>query len=412
MNTQIPNPLLNKTPEEVESIYKKLSASKMKTFLECPRKFYYSYIDKMPRRDTEIFTFGSAVHHGLETVTLPRINNPMPITDADYQTAYQAFRNYMSRGVDDSAVVHDTSLFNEGIELIKRELDRVKAAPVPEKILAVEQEFDLEFQEGVRIYGFIDKVTELDSNTLLITDYKTSRIPLSWEEATTDEQISMYDLACSVLYPQYSKIVLELNYLRLDKKVSSTRTDIDRYSFRQQMLAIKTGLKRFVDSIIQQPYESIPDGKLSPFCAYCDYKHDCNTYTDSLIKIGSAFQLPEVTPKSFIGIYKDVKNTIKELQQLERDLKHWALLYLDSEGAELASETEQAYTITKTSRIYDPMVLAQYLDLTTLLGCCTVSKKNLDGVLQTLPSDVVAAIQQSAEYRLRSPELHTKKLKK
>lgn len=412
MNKQKSNPLLNKTADELENIYKKLSASKIKTFLECPRKFYYNYIDRLPRRDTEIFTFGSAVHYGLETVTAGKLSNPSYMTPQDYQNAYQSFREYMCRGIEDSTTINDTSLFNEGVDLITKELDRVNAEPVPEKVLAVEQEFDLEFPEGVRIYGFMDKVRELDSQTLLVTDYKTSRVPLSWEEARTDEQISMYDLACSVLYPQYSKIVLELNYLRLDKKVTSTRTDIERYSFRQQLLAIRTGLKKFVDSISQEPYESVPEGKLSPFCAYCDYKHNCSTYTESLIKIGSAFQIPEVTPESFVSIYKDVKNTIKELQQLEKDLKQWALVYLNSEEAELANDKEQAYTITKTSRVYDPFTLAKYLDMTTLLSCCNISNQNLDAVLQTLPSDVVAAIQQSAEYRLRSPELRTKKVKK
>ena len=406
------NPLKDKSPEEIKSIYTKMSASKYKTFLECPRKFYYSYIDKLPRQDTEIFTFGSAVHHGLETIARKVMETGCPVTTADYEESYQAFRDYMSRVVDNSAIIHNTALFEEGEKLIKEELDRRRADLVPEKIIAVEQEFDIEFPEGVRINGFIDKIVQLDDNTIKIVDYKTSNTAMSWQDARTDEQLSMYDLAAFYIFPQFPNRIVELNYLRLKKTVTSSRTDTQRYSFRQQLFSVRNGLLKFVESILSKEDGYIPEGKLSTFCSWCQFKHSCNTYNNSLIQVGSAFKIPEVTPSSFLTIYKDIKNTITELEQLKRDLTKWALIHLDNENnSKITNGTEEVYTLSNSNRTYSAKVLAEYLDLNTLLGCVDVSNSKLDEILSNLPSDVVAQIQQSAQYRLQSPQIRTRKVK-
>lgn len=407
------NPLKDKPIQDVIDIYTKWSASKYKTFLECPRKFYFSYIDKLPKQDTEIFTFGGAVHYGLELVNKSKLFNSSPITDLDYEMACQGFREFMSRATNDSSIVHDLSLFEEGEKLIRNELDRRRADSLPEKIIGVEQEFDLEFADGVRIVGYIDKIIQLDDSTIKIVDYKTSKTALSWNDARTDEQLSMYDLAAIYLFPQFPQRVIELNYLRLSKTVTSTRTDVQRYSFRQQLLAAKEGLSRFINNIKNADSNFIPEGKLSTFCAWCQFKHSCSTYTDSLIQVGTAFNMPEITPQSFIKIYKDIKNSMTELENYKKELTKWALQHLDAEWcAPISDGAEEVYTLSNSNRTYDPNILAQHLSLSDLLSCVDVSNSKLDQVLNTVSSETASIIQQSAQYRLQSPQIRTRKVKK
>lgn len=44
----------------------KYSYTKVALFDQCPRRYKYKYIDKLPEPYNEIFTVGKAVHKGLE----------------------------------------------------------------------------------------------------------------------------------------------------------------------------------------------------------------------------------------------------------------------------------------------------------------------------------------------------------
>ena len=43
-----------------------LSASRVKVFKQCPRKYYYTYIDKLPTKPKDFFDIGTLVHGVLE----------------------------------------------------------------------------------------------------------------------------------------------------------------------------------------------------------------------------------------------------------------------------------------------------------------------------------------------------------
>ena len=45
---------------------KTLSVTKMSTYQDCPRKYWYSYVMKILTPKSEGFYFGSAIHAGLE----------------------------------------------------------------------------------------------------------------------------------------------------------------------------------------------------------------------------------------------------------------------------------------------------------------------------------------------------------
>ena len=53
---------------------KVLSASKLKTFNACNRKYYYEYVDKQPSKKHPAACLGSAVHKTIERVYKEGVN--------------------------------------------------------------------------------------------------------------------------------------------------------------------------------------------------------------------------------------------------------------------------------------------------------------------------------------------------
>lgn len=96
------------------------------------------------------------------------------------------------------------------------------------------------------IKGTIDLITKIDNDTLEIIDWKTGR-RLDWatgEEKTLaklqkDPQLRMYHYAVSILYPEYSHIIVSINFINdggafsvcFDKKDLSETEDMLRKKF-------------------------------------------------------------------------------------------------------------------------------------------------------------------------------------
>lgn len=178
--------------------YKRLSASMMKTFLQCRRKFHINYIEGKKSDPNVSFTLGTAVHHALEHANKSLLAAPRVLEPHEVEDYVQQFREKAVEGL-----ILSSETFEVGENLVRSELQTYN---INEKVIGVELEFELETPEKVKIYGFMDKVVELDPSTIMVVDYKTSVNPMSYDEARVDEQVGMYDLAISMLYPHYYNI--------------------------------------------------------------------------------------------------------------------------------------------------------------------------------------------------------------
>mgnify|MGYP003889300877 CR=1 FL=1 len=169
-----PPPSGSIAPKKFE--YKRISATMLKTWNKCKRQFHKQYVEGIKSSANTSFTLGTAVHFALEQANLslqgkPRQFNPFEIED------------YVKTFVDMAASLHvmELGLFEVGQRILRDELENCNKT---EKILGVEQEFNILTPEGVRIYGFMDLITEVDSTTIRVVDYKTSNMPLTYEDAS------------------------------------------------------------------------------------------------------------------------------------------------------------------------------------------------------------------------------------
>jgi hypothetical protein len=146
------------------------------------------------------------------------------------------------------------------------------------KVIGIEHEFDITFDNGIRTYGFIDLVSEVDEETLEIRDYKSAkRVPsdrdIDGGWINRDIQMQMYyavaKYCCEHNIPPfhsgYKNIFVTIHFLRKTPiTMVYTPSDYDRI--------LRTLKKAFND--IREIEKPLPSGMWGRdhfwICNYCN----------------------------------------------------------------------------------------------------------------------------------------------
>lgn len=392
-----------KTSEKRQFEYKRLSSSMMKTFLQCKRKFHKNYIEGIAEPANTSFSLGTPCHDALEAANLDLIENPRKFTEEEVEKYVQVFREKIADKYVDSM-----DLFETGEELVRNEL---KSLDPNVKVLKTEEVFDIITPEGVRIYGFIDKIEEVDKDTIKITDYKTSVTPMSYEEAKIDEQLSMYELAATILYPNYQNRLVALKYLRSGKELVTSRTATAQLNFRKQLLAVHNAILKYLEEVKDK--KECAKGSVNPLCNWCAYKVDCNDYLTQIEKYSDrTLAIEEMTDEKFIDEYNKVQLVYKALEDYKSALKLWALKRIEQEPeVPICNNEKSVSTLSKTRKLYDPKYIAKNISYEDFVGLVSITNTKMNKYLDSLDDeDLKVKLEQSAEIKFNSPEIRFRKL--
>lgn len=389
--------------------YTKLSASMMKTWLLCKRKFHQTYIDGVKQPAQSHFTLGTAVHYALEMANMSLMSNQRQLNPIEISAYVRLFINLATK-----EYVPDAALFEEGSEMLKHELQGPHIEQ--EKIIGIEDEFDIVTPEGVRIYGFMDKLVEVDSSTIKIVDYKTSRTAMSYEDAKTDYQLSMYDLAVSLKYPQYENRILELKYLRSQESVRIKRTDEERYRFRQILSGTDAAIKEYVAQVTEAPV-----GNINEYCNWCAFKNSCPAYVDRVNTfLPSSPTTHDLTDETFVDTWEKVTSILKGAEAWKDQLKIWAVERTNSDpDTRILGNEREIYTLTTTSKEYDLSVVGKLIPLEDLLGVkngeplVKINKKKLESYLSNKGDrKLTKKIDDNCIVKVSAPQIRSRNRKK
>lgn len=387
--------------------YKRLSASMMKTWLSCKRKFHLHYIEGIPQETTQPLSLGTACHEALEQANLYLQKVKRPLNPVESEFYIQIFRDTLAQ-----SYVKDHDAFEEGESIVQREL----ISSSREEIVGVEEEFDLVTPEGVRIYGFIDKlvIDKASPNTLRIIDYKTSVMPMSYEEAKIDEQLAMYDLAMSIKYPQYENRILELRYIRTNDSITIYKQTIEQQNFRRRLLAVDKAIKAYMSNL-----KEIPPGELNQFCNWCSYKSGCPLYAQHMTMLLPSFpNIDALDDTSFLEMWIKSSAIESSAKAWKESLKLWAMQRLEAFPENPIDNGEkQIYTVSTARREYDPVQVGKIIGLKDLLGDSTngeplvkITNKHLDQYLSNKNDPKLQAKLESAvTVKFNSPQIRMKK---
>jgi hypothetical protein len=384
-----------------------LSASRLKTYLQCSEKYFQTYENKV-RSDAVHLRFGVMLHTVFER-WFQEDKDIREIYEEEWRKADVVDLQYYKDGIE---MVENFEIDNNKDEIMAIGFEVPFAINILDNTIVDTDGVDFSDYEQVKvfleklenddkpyIYGFIDRIDVMpDGATLRIRDYKTSRVALSREEASSDEQLSMYALVAQYMYPEFENVVLELDYVRLRERVYSYRTDEELEIFKDWLIHMYHQIKE----------DTSPKATLNKYCGWCDARHGCHTYLELLATDPDVEKEREFT---------DMDEELTRVNTLMKILKDRKYEIENKFKAELKSTDNEPINVTG-GQLYVTNNIRRSYDVSTVI---TAFPKDFDKLLSVNKGDVDKLIKgneeiqqmldETAESYFIAPTLRRKKVK-
>jgi len=367
-----------------------MSATRVSSYLQCKLKYWCGYVLHLPKKENIAFKLGLAVHGSLSKAgQIWREKNNFTVDNI------REIKEIYSMLAAREGIVN-LSIYDEGINLVLNKIENFTS----DKILAIEESFRVTTEDGIVLIGAMDKILELNPESLLVIDYKTSKYFSSAEDLKSDIQLSMYDLAASIKYPNYKRIVLALDYLRGDL-VYTYRTSKDRLNFTKYLIAIR----REMETLDER--HAVPT--INEMCNWCDYKDQCPAYKDMESLGRNIFKknLNEYTDDELVTAYLDIKNKTKIMYEYEKQLRTHILEKINSTGKDLLGSGKVVYIRQNSNTQYSLQTLFDSVPSEDLIKLVSISKKHVDDYIRNHP-DVRSKFTATAQKGYSAPFLYYK----
>lgn len=235
----------------------KLSVSSIKTFQDCPKKYWYGYIEKPPieKKAWVHLELGSCLHLALEKFHEFLKDQPLPQTE---------YAGLMKKCMESAVKDFNTSIlapeFSNMKAIIQSYLNSIKEEGLP-NVLWVEKPFEITIGNYF-LKGFIDRVDLVAPGAYRVVDYKTTKNPAYLDKF----QLLVYAMILREELPDLESISGSYLLLKHDCKTkdwSFSKKDLDD---------CKEQIVKYGDLIFnEKEWEKKP----SKLCDFCDYKDLC-----------------------------------------------------------------------------------------------------------------------------------------
>lgn len=246
-----------------------LSASAMNYYLNCPAKFYFEKVIKVPIKDGDFkyLDYGNAIHATLEWIY--KNNDCYP----DIEKIKEVYiKNLNSRPF--SSQVEREAFEIRGLQNLEKFYPKMILTPF-ERVVSIEEELEV-FYEQWKIKGTIDRVDVNDDGTYTIYDYKTGNgvnykydVKKGGKKENYYNQLMFYKLLYELKYPErvVSKAIL---------LYPETQTCIGKSFTKDEMQMLKDNIKYVYENI--QDLNFAPCVKDKSICDECSYNQLCSLY--------------------------------------------------------------------------------------------------------------------------------------
>ena len=241
----------------------RMSATAAEDYRDCPLKYKFHHIMKIPTGPQAALTFGNLMHQSVRRYFEIR-RTALPAFDEIEQFYASHWKNV---GFDDA--YQEETYRKAGIEQLRAFVERQNAEVIESGKIQMELNFRLVL-DGLDIEGRIDQIRLLDpvaEGSVEITDYKTGR-PRTQKDADKSLQLSVYALAAQKTLG-LKPVRLAFYNLTNNETVSTVRTPEDLEE---------------AEGMIREAAAEIRNGQFPPkpgfICRWCDYLPLCPAHED------------------------------------------------------------------------------------------------------------------------------------
>jgi putative RecB family exonuclease len=247
------------------------SHSRLSSFEDCPRKFRYRYILKIPSEIESVEAFvGKRVHEVLERLYQFTGRGQVPSLPRVVQRYFQLFDE--AYDAERVSIVRDENPLDFYRDLGAQCVGNYYRAHYPfdaEETLALEERVTFDLGEvgdrRVRFLGFVDRLARARDGTIEIHDYKTSaRVPKQ-SDLDEDRQLALYQLGLTPRWGAEQPIRLVWHFVRRGRSCTSTRSPEQLEDLRGRTLQLIARIHS------EEAFEPRP----SALCRWCEYRKRC-----------------------------------------------------------------------------------------------------------------------------------------
>ena len=246
-----------------------LSPSKVVSFRECALAFKFSVIDRLPEPPSEPACKGTLVHKALELLyTRPQDERTLDAALADLEVAkdeVMASAEYSSLVVADEAAFHASTS-----TLVRRYFDLEDPRTIRPIGLELLLTAPLGESSKVRLRGIIDRLELDDDGGLVVTDYKTGKVPGERQEQGRLTGVHFYSYLCESLFGQRPSRI-QLLYLGEPVAIVATPNEQSTRGLEKKVSAIWSAIERACEHDDFRP-------KPSALCSWCSFKEHCPAF--------------------------------------------------------------------------------------------------------------------------------------
>jgi putative RecB family exonuclease len=245
-----------------------LSPSKVASFKDCALAFRFSAIDRLPEPPSPSATKGTLVHRALELLFCePAESRTVPTALACLDRARAEMTTdpeFVGLGLD----VEEAAQFGADAEILLRRYFELED---PRTVHPIGLELRLQVQVGsLMLRGIIDRL-ELDADGgLVVTDYKSGKVPGITHEQSRLGGVHFYAFLCErVLGRRPSRI--QLLYLSEPVAIVAEPSDQSIRGLEQRTSAIWKAVERACANEDFRPHPS-------PLCNWCSFQDYCPAF--------------------------------------------------------------------------------------------------------------------------------------
>lgn len=234
-----------------------LSFSKIETWLGCPLKYKYLYIDKLPQIQTVHMIFGKSLHESMAKFASAKMNKELTSLD-DIINVF--LENWKKEYPSIEPLENEEEWIERGKKIVKSYCRREALSDFSPKF--IEKKFFLDLDENTRLNGIFDRVDIVDENPVIM-EFKTH---LNRELSLL--QLKIYSFAYYTLYHKIPSKAILYSF--------ETGEKVEIIPQKNDILLIKRFLQNVSREIQKGEFKGVPSAWN---CRFCPAKNICSSYT-------------------------------------------------------------------------------------------------------------------------------------